>query len=52
LSFLPIEFFGTREEEKSRSENQEQGDIDGAREVVRCVSKKSGRRRYIVVTEL
>ena len=35
LYFLPIEFLGTREEEESRSDNQEQEDIDGTGEVER-----------------
>jgi hypothetical protein len=30
---FPVEFFGTREEEEYRSDNQEQGDIDGTGEI-------------------
>jgi len=33
LHILPVEFLGTREEEESRSDNQEQEDIDGTGEV-------------------
>jgi hypothetical protein len=33
LYFLLVELLGTREEEESRSDNQEQEDIDGAGEV-------------------
>ena len=43
---------GTREEEKSRSDNQEQESIDGTGEVENCVTKKCNRKRYVVVIEL
>lgn len=33
LYFLLVELLGTREEEKSRSDNQKQDDVDGAGEV-------------------
>jgi hypothetical protein len=33
LPFLPVDLLGTREEEESRSDNQEQEDIDGTGEV-------------------
>jgi hypothetical protein len=52
LHFLPVEFLGTREEEESRSDNQEQEDIDGAGEVENRDAKKCNRRWYVVVTEL
>jgi hypothetical protein len=52
LCFLPVDFLGTREEEESRSDNQEQEDIDGTGEVEHRETKKCSRRRYVVVTEL
>jgi hypothetical protein len=33
LYFLFVESLGTKEEEESRSDNQEQEDVDGTREV-------------------
>jgi len=39
-TFLPVEFLGTKEEEESRSDNQQQEDIDGAGEVEQCKTKK------------
>jgi hypothetical protein len=48
LHFLPVESLGTREEEQSRSDNQEQEDIDGTGEIEHCVSEKRSRRRYMV----
>ena len=42
----------TWEEEQSRSESQEQENIDGAGEAEQCVTEKRSRRRYVVVTEL
>jgi hypothetical protein len=44
-------FVGTREEEEFRSDNQEQGDIDGTGEVEHCDTKKCSRSRYVVATE-
>jgi hypothetical protein len=49
--FLLVELLGTREEEKFRSDNQEQEDIDGPGEVEHRETKKHSRRRYMVVTE-
>jgi hypothetical protein len=46
------EFLRTGKEEESRSDNQEQEDIDGTGEVKNGDAKKSNRRRYVVVTEL
>jgi hypothetical protein len=43
---------GTREEEEFRSDNQEQGDIDGTGEVEHRDAKKCSRCRYVVVAEL
>jgi hypothetical protein len=43
---------GTREEEKFRSDSQEQEDVDGTGEVENRDTKKYNRRRYVVVTEL
>jgi hypothetical protein len=51
LYFLPVESLGTREEEESRSDDQEQEDVDETGEVEHRVGKKRSRRRYIVVTE-
>ena len=49
--FLLVELPGTREEEKFRSDNQEQEDIDSPGEVEHRETKKHSRRRYMVVTE-
>ena len=51
MYFLPVESLGTREEEESRSDDQEQEDVDETGEVEHRVGKKRSRRRYIVVTE-
>jgi hypothetical protein len=47
-----VEFLGTREEKESRSDNQEQEDIDGTGEVEHRVTEERGRRRDVVVSEL
>jgi len=44
-------FLGPREEEESRSDNQEEENIDGTGEAEHRVTKKCSRRRYLVVTE-
>ena len=46
------EYLRTGKEEEFRSDDQEQEDIDGAGEVEDRGTKKSDRRRYVVVTEL
>jgi hypothetical protein len=51
LYFLPVESLGTREQEESWSDDQEQEDIDGTGEVEHCVGEKQSPRRYVVVTE-
>ena len=52
LYFLLIEFHGTRKEEESRSDNQEQDDIDATGEVEYRGGEKCNRRRNMVVIEL
>ena len=47
-----VESLRAREEEESRSDNQEQDDIDGTGEVEHRNGEKRNRRRYMVVTEL
>jgi hypothetical protein len=51
LHFRLGDFHGTGEEEESRSDNEEQDDIDGTGEVEHRNGKKQSRRRYMV-TEL
>jgi hypothetical protein len=51
LYFLLVESLGTTEEEESRSDNQEQEDIDGTGEVEQRGTEKRSRRRYIVMIE-
>jgi len=46
------ELLGTGEEEQSRSDNQEEEDIDGTGKVEHRVTEQRGCRRYMVVTEL
>ena len=52
LDSFPVEFPGTREEEESRSDNQEQKDIDGTGEIENRDTKKYSSGWYVVVTEL
>jgi hypothetical protein len=51
LHSLPVEFPGTREEEESWSDNQEQKNVDGAGEIENRDTKKYSSGRYAVVTE-
>ena len=46
-----VELLGAREEEKFRSKNQEQKNIDGTGEVEYRESEKRSRRRYMAVSE-
>ena len=50
--FRLVKFLETWEEEQSRSDNQEQEDIDGAGEAEQYGTEKRSRRRYMVVAEL
>ena len=52
LYYLPVvKLLWTREEEAFRSDNQEQGHIDGTGEVEHRGSEKRSRRRYMMVSE-
>jgi hypothetical protein len=49
--FPLVELLGTREEEETRSDDQEQEGIDGTGEVENRGSEKCSRGRYMMVIE-